>query len=272
MASCTPKPLVRSRRHGSQHFSSRLSCPASKAWDGAASSTIAHAVEMHFNLPYRTSYGQSLSIVGSTDDFGGWDVETRVPMEWSDGDVWKAKVVADAAAVEYKYVIVDKDGTVSQWKPGGNFEVNIEGFSGKVHIEDTWDGVHEVSTSAAEGRQGDTATLEGSSVHTESQQVGGSNGEEVGLATESGEYDNVLKAALRQTYGELQDTLDTSIELAEGVAPDDPRLLMNDQKLAAVHRKATSLTRAISAGAPPPAYILKEIEKTTQGDEEQEEA
>jgi hypothetical protein len=242
--------------NGKQHCSCRFSCPAfsvSAACDSAAS-TIAHAVEMHFNLPYRTTFGQSMSIVGSTEDLGAWDVSTRVPMEWCDGDVWKAKVVADGgSSVEYKYVLVEMDGKVSQWKPGGNFEVNVEGFTGKVNIEDTWDGLHEVSTS---GTWNQSPPLPISSSDEER-----ASSLAVADASSSGEFDDVLKAALKHTFRELQETLETSLELADGAEPDDPRLLRNDQKLAAVHRKASSLWKAIDAGAPPPAYILNEIEK-----------
>ena len=83
------------------------------------------------------------------------------------------------------------------------------------------------------------------------------------------EYDAALKEELRKAYGELESTLQTSLQLAEDADPADPRLLRNDQKLAAVHRRATSLSKAIDAGAPPPAYILKEIQKQ-DGDSEDE--
>jgi Starch binding domain len=187
-------------------------------------------------VPYRANYGQSLSIVGSTPDLGAWDISTRVPMEWSDGDVWRAKVVADDGDLEYKYVVVEADGQVSRWKPGGNFKVVLEGFSGTVHIEDTWDGSeHNVVTTS------DSAEV-------------------APAATPADSYDEVLREALRHAFGELEETLTASQALAESSDPDDPELLMIDQKLLAATQRATSLSKAVSAGAPPPAYILREIE------------
>jgi hypothetical protein len=190
-------------------------------------------------------------------------------MEWSDGDVWKAQVTADRCEVEYKYVIVDQEGQVTQWKPGGNFEVKLEGFQGKVQIEDAWDGsFHEVKTSgtweepppfAKEQISAPPASVEPPPIVPTVEDQAPSL--DIVCSAVSSEFDDVLKEALEHTYNELQDTLDESYDLLDQVSPDDPRLLMNDQKLAAVHQKATSLSKAIDAGAPPPSYILKEIDK-----------
>lgn len=219
----------------------------------SAQSTIAQALEMHFHLPYRASYGQSLSIVGSTKDLGSWDLATRVPMEWSDGDVWRAKVLAEYGDMEYKYVVVDSDGQVHRWKDGGNFELALNGFCGTVHIEDAWDGsVHDIQTSAAELPAAETPST---SVDDAASPA------EPARESPLDSHDEALQAALRQAFGDLQEALDAGKRLASGVEPDDPRLLVNDQRLAAVQERAVSLSKAIQAGAPPPAYILKEIQE-----------
>lgn len=180
-------------------------------------------------------------------------------MEWSEGDIWEAQIEAHGDLVEYKYLVADNDGSVAVWKPGGNFEIDTKGFSGKVVVEDAWDGtLHEVQTSGTWEKNGSS----GSSPAKPAVPV-----EEVGElqvahpASHEGEYDAVLREALQKAFGELEDTLQRSLALAENADPADPRLLRNDQKLAAVHRRATSLSKAIDAGSPPPAYILKEIER-----------
>jgi hypothetical protein len=263
--SLRPKVWTEQRKN-----SRRPGCPAAVASAGASfASTIARAVEMNFNLPYRTQFGQSLSIVGSTDDFGAWDPLCRVPMEWSDGDVWKAQVTADRCEVEYKYVIVDQTGHITEWKPGGNFEVKLQGFRGKVQIEDTWDGsLHEVKTSGTWDEpppSAPSASVAPPPIVSAAEDPAPSFA--ISSSPVRSDFDDVLKQALEYTYNELQDTLDESYDLLEQVPPDDPRLLMNDQKLAAVHKKATSLSRAIDAGAPPPSYILKEIDKDERSGE-----
>lgn len=179
-------------------------------------------------------------------------------MEWSEGDIWEAQVEAAGELVEYKYLVADQDGSVAIWKPGGNFEIDTKGFTGKVVVEDAWDGtLHEVQTSGTwqNGSAGSSGTKAAVPVQPDA---------DLQIAQKSsteGEYDAVLREALQKAFGELEDTLQHSLALAENVDPADPRLLRNDQKLAAVHRRATSLSKAIDAGSPPPAYILKEIER-----------
>lgn len=59
-------------------------------------------------------------------------------MDWSEGDVWRTQVDTSSPHLEYKYVILNDDGSISLWKPGGNFEIDMAGFTGKVLVEDTW--------------------------------------------------------------------------------------------------------------------------------------
>ena len=213
---------------------------------------------MHFTLPYRTHFGQSLGIIGSTADLGAWDVDTKVLMEWSDGDVWRAKVVADQGDLEYKYVVVESDGHISQWKPGSNFEVQLNGFCGIVHIEDTWDGYHAITTSEKEPAASEASPSGAAQNAAAADRAAGKEGPAPPASRE--DYQAILSAALEQAFSELNDTLKASEDLAKDIDPGDPQLLLNDQRLAALAERATSLSKAIAAGAPPPAYILKDIE------------
>ena len=63
-------------------------------------------------------------------------MHVQVPMDWSEGDIWEAQIEASGDHVEYKYLVADQDGYIAVWKPGGNFEIDTKGFSGKVVVED----------------------------------------------------------------------------------------------------------------------------------------
>lgn len=269
------------------------------------------AIQVHFSIPYRVNFGQSMAIVGSARELGAWTEDERVSstsvshhvaitrqnavrvpntpqismnimplstvqivMDWSEGDVWRTKVDTSTPHLEYKYVILNHDGSISLWKPGGNFEIDMAGFSGKVLVEDSWDGtLHEVETSGSWESSAPTATPP-PAIPGQGEDITPEEGEQLAVTDASAldeEYDAALKEELRKAYGELESTLQTSLQLAEDADPADPRLLRNDQKLAAVHRRATSLSKAIDAGAPPPAYILKEIQKQGEDGDEQEE-
>lgn len=199
-------------------------------------------------MPYQTYFGQSLCVLGSDAALGTWDETAPVPMEWSEGHVWRATVKTETNSVEYKYVVRESDGQISRWKPGGNFAVRMQpDFTGAVHVYDEWDGtVHDVDAppdSTAAAPEWDDAAQQQPAVES---------------------YDSMLQAALNSAFSDLEDVLTESRTLAEEVAADDPQMLLNDQKLAAAHERAVSLSRAISAGAPPPAYILKEMEDRRQ--------
>lgn len=43
-------------------------------------------------LPTQVDYGESLRLVGSTHKLGDWSVERALPMGWTDGNVWVAKL------------------------------------------------------------------------------------------------------------------------------------------------------------------------------------
>lgn len=205
-------------------------------------------------------------------------IVVQIIMDWSEGDVWRTQVDTSSSHLEYKYVILNNDGSISLWKPGGNFEIDMAGFSGKVLVEDTWDGtLHEVETSGSWENSVKEKVTPSAAPPPDAPEPGEDTpveqSEQLVVPDASGaqdeEYDAALKEELRKAYGELESTLQTSLQLAEDADPADPRLLRNDQKLAAVHRRATSLSKAIDAGAPPPAYILKEIQKQ-DGDSEDE--
>ncbi|CAJ1367273.1 unnamed protein product, partial [Effrenium voratum] len=81
-------------------------------WSGGAFHT--------FMVPYSTSFGQDLFLVGSCEELGCWDVIRKVPMGWTEGNVWTAKVSIpkERGAVEYKYIVAQGDRVT--WESGTN--------------------------------------------------------------------------------------------------------------------------------------------------------
>ena len=54
-------------------------------------------------MKYRTSYGQSVKIIGSHPKLGSWDVNKALVLSWTEGDRWVAAVELPAGSVyEYK--------------------------------------------------------------------------------------------------------------------------------------------------------------------------
>lgn len=76
--------------------------------------------KVKFSVTYTTVPGENLFVVGSSMELGTWNVSRSVPMQWTDGNVWVAKVDINPASgrVEYKYV-VRSDQTLI-WETGVN--------------------------------------------------------------------------------------------------------------------------------------------------------
>lgn len=76
--------------------------------------------KVKFSVTYTTVPGENLFVVGSSIELGAWDISRSVPLQWTDGNVWVAKVDIDPASgrVEYKYV-VRSDQTIV-WENGVN--------------------------------------------------------------------------------------------------------------------------------------------------------
>jgi hypothetical protein len=96
-----------------------------RSLNGSSSSVTPSWKQVQFAVKYTTVPGEKMFIIGSSMELGSWDISRSVPMEWTDGNVWVAKVNIDPAAtlVEYKYVVISNRKTV--WENGSNhvFEV-----------------------------------------------------------------------------------------------------------------------------------------------------
>jgi cyclomaltodextrin glucanotransferase len=57
----------------------------------------------------RTAFGERVVICGDAQEFGSWDLDRAVPMEWIDDATWGTTVALDASAgrdVHYKYAVL----------------------------------------------------------------------------------------------------------------------------------------------------------------------
>ncbi|KAG2431415.1 hypothetical protein HXX76_009430 [Chlamydomonas incerta] len=117
-------------------------------------------VQVRFCLKYRTSYGQSVKIIGSHPSLGNWDINKALVLSWTDGDRWVATIELPAGSVyEYKYVLVDHDGrSALAWQGGSNSVLAIGDQDEQgVEVQDNW---HNNPGQAAVVAGGQTLTRE----------------------------------------------------------------------------------------------------------------
>ena len=46
------------------------------------------ADEVQLTLNYRTNFGESIVLVGNSDEFGNWDMKNPCKLTWSEGNNW----------------------------------------------------------------------------------------------------------------------------------------------------------------------------------------
>lgn len=79
----------------------------------------------HFTVPnFTTQLGQSLLIVGSIPQLGGWDPLRGLPMQWQPGHGWQGSLeLSSDVDVEAKVVMCDRGRFA--WEPGPNRRIRL---------------------------------------------------------------------------------------------------------------------------------------------------
>ena len=79
-------------------------------------------VQVSFKVNYATEFGESLCIVGETEETGKWSNFERGQMQWTEGNWWKTTLEVDPKVpFQYKYVVIDQARkTVKRWESGIN--------------------------------------------------------------------------------------------------------------------------------------------------------
>eukprot|EP00746_Dinoflagellata_sp_MGD_P012943 gnl/MRDRNA2_/MRDRNA2_127782_c0_seq1.p1 gnl/MRDRNA2_/MRDRNA2_127782_c0~~gnl/MRDRNA2_/MRDRNA2_127782_c0_seq1.p1 ORF type:complete len:336 (-),score=102.33 gnl/MRDRNA2_/MRDRNA2_127782_c0_seq1:191-1198(-) len=83
-------------------------------------------MEVIFHVQCRTSFGQQVWLVGSTETFGQWDSSKAMLLETTPDTYpqWRSKPVMlhEHDSIEYKYILVEQNGSV-QWEECKNRQI-----------------------------------------------------------------------------------------------------------------------------------------------------
>lgn len=91
-------------------------------------------VVLNFRLSHQVKFGEHVAILGSTKEFGSWKI--KQPLNWTENG-WVAEFQFEGAeSVEYKFVIVKKDGGLV-WEGGHNRILKLP-KQGKFEIVCHW--------------------------------------------------------------------------------------------------------------------------------------
>lgn len=96
----------------------------------------------HLRVNYATKIGETLRIVGNTEELGNWNAYKAPRMAWSEGNYWNLDVKLPAK-FEYKYVVFDERAQQAvRWEEGPNRTMRAKVDPNEplcsVFVEDVW--------------------------------------------------------------------------------------------------------------------------------------
>ncbi|GIL49306.1 hypothetical protein Vafri_5682 [Volvox africanus] len=88
-------------------------------------------VRYRFVVPqYVTTFGQTLRVVGSLPELGGWNPYSAPIMTWSDGHQWSLECTLPQRSFEFKITVFE--GEAVKWEGGSNRVVHAEDAGGDI--------------------------------------------------------------------------------------------------------------------------------------------
>ncbi|KAI1745469.1 family 15 glycosyl hydrolase [Xylaria scruposa] len=102
----------------------------------------ATAVAVTFTVRKVTTFGQTVKIVGNTNQIGNWDTSKAIALSasqyTSSNPVWSGTVsLTPGQAIQYKYIVVNTDGSVT-WEADPNRSYSIPTCTTTAQKSDTW--------------------------------------------------------------------------------------------------------------------------------------
>ena len=150
------RPAARARR--------RARAPAPRCARPARGASPAPAgrerVRVRFSVARELSFGESMMLVGSTDEVGAWDTDEGLALDWHEGDVWTGSVTLappsapDAARggedgeggggggggqapLLFKLVVL-RDGAPAAWEEGEDRALELAAGGGDLRVTCEW--------------------------------------------------------------------------------------------------------------------------------------
>ncbi|GIM00181.1 hypothetical protein Vretimale_5349 [Volvox reticuliferus] len=114
-----------------QVFALKAESPRIKRFLDPTDSLTHHSdlIRYRFVVPqYITTFGQTLRVVGSLPELGGWNPCSAPVMTWSDGHQWSLECILPQRPFEFKITVFE--GHTVKWEGGSNRVVHAEDAGG----------------------------------------------------------------------------------------------------------------------------------------------
>jgi len=97
-----------------------------------------------FRIKYQTTPGQNIFIIGNIDQLGNWK-KNIFKLKWTEGHIWKGKLVLNEkiSNFEYKFVCLSDDQSFKRWEEGCNrifeFDRKLLSEKGSINLDCKWE-------------------------------------------------------------------------------------------------------------------------------------
>jgi len=94
---------------------------------------------LDFTINHHVPYEHSVWIVGSVRELGDWDPKKGIPLEWSEGDIWRTSISMkrhEVSKLEYKYLSKFADTVI--WESGKNHNI-LPSPAARIVVRDQWE-------------------------------------------------------------------------------------------------------------------------------------
>ncbi|KAG1365862.1 hypothetical protein COCNU_12G008620 [Cocos nucifera] len=140
------KKLLRSAPVSSSASSLSASAAAPEAEEETSDGQIQTGMHpktarVKFLLRKECLFGEQFLVVGDDPMFGLWDPSKAIPLEWSDGHVWTARLdVPVGKAIQFKFILRGLAGEIT-WQPGPDRILKIWETTKTILVSQDWDNV-----------------------------------------------------------------------------------------------------------------------------------
>eukprot|EP00798_Chlamydomonas_sp_ICE-L_P027101 gene27100-2325_t len=99
-------------------------------------------VPLTISVKYKTSYGESVKVVGSGAELGNWNSDEGPHLSWSDNHIWSLTAdIPVGVEIRFKLIVIGPDG--SSWEDGDDRTITALGADYGLKAKCAWNERHD---------------------------------------------------------------------------------------------------------------------------------
>ena len=104
-------------------------------------------MKLKFQIDYRTHWGQTIYISGSSKELGKFDESKAVPLSQGPGEQWDLEIEISSKTLAYRYFLKDENNGAIFYEFGEARKLKLGDASGNIRLKDYWRSANHVDNS-----------------------------------------------------------------------------------------------------------------------------